>query len=287
MPERKSGSGLSPFLRAAGVALMLLCCAQGARAQQTFGYVVDIRGEWSLNGKAKLTKGSSLSVGGVITPADPSDANSFIVIANRAGRIAERRTCSNGGECANPIRLPASAGTPPSAFSRFMAAAMHLVAGDPGKYASFAHRGADLQEAVLKLDARKVDLAPVFTNMPGDRYFVRFEKIGKRQATAAKPLEVEYEWNSQKPAPLTAGGLAPGLYKVSVREVSLLAPEDGEAADNEAWVLVATPKGFAKAAPSFDAALKVTQQWGEQVRRNSVRQYLRATLEFITTQGLP
>jgi hypothetical protein len=280
---------LAPFLKTAGAALLLLCCAQGARAQQTFGYVLDIRGGWVLNRNAgaKLSKGSSLSVGSVITPSDPSDGGSFIVIADRGGNIFERRDCGNGGECARPIRLPASASNSPSTVERIIAAATRLVEGDPGKYASFTSRGADLREAVLKLDAQRLDLAQVFRNMPGDRYFVRFEKMGKGQNAGAKPLELEFDWDSQKPAPLGAGGLAPGLYKVSVREVSLLAPEEGEASGNEAWVLVATPKGYAKAAPSFDAALKMTKQWGDKVRQSSVRQFLRATLEFITTQSLP
>jgi hypothetical protein len=285
----KSGSGLAPFFKAAGAALLLLLCAQGALAQQVFGYVLDIRGGWVLNRNAgaKLSKGSKLYVGSVITPSDPTDGGSYIVVVDRGGNIFERRACSNQGECARPIRLPASAGSSPSTFTRTMVAVMGILAPDPGKYASFVSRGADLQEAVLKLDAQKLDIAQVFRNMPGDRYFVRFEKIGKGQKAEPKPLEVEFDWDSQKPAPLGAGGLAPGLYKVSVREVSLLAPDEGEASGNEAWVLVATPQGYAKAAPSFDAALKMTKQWGDKVRQSSVRQFLRATLEFITTQGLP
>ena len=285
----KSGPGLPPFLRAAGAALLLLCCAEGARAQQLFGYVLDIRGGWVLNRNAgaKLSKGSKLLVGSVITPSDPTDGGSYIVVVDRGGNIFERRDCGNARDCARPIRLPASAGTSPSALSRVMGAVFGLITPDPGKYATFASRGADLQEAVLKLDAQKLDLAQVFRNMPGDRYFVRFEKVGKGQKAEAKPQEWEFDWDSQKPAPLGAEGLAPGLYKVSVREVSLLAPEEGEASGNEAWVLVANPKGYAKAAPSFDAALKMTKQWGDKVRQNSVRQFLRATLEFITTQGLP
>ena len=285
----KSGSGLAPFFKAAGAALLLLCCARGALAQQLFGYVLEIRGGWVLNrdAGAKLSKGSRLNVGSVITPSDPTDGGSYIVIVDRGGNIFERRACSNAGECARPIRLPASAGTGPSTLSRVVAAAFGLITPDPGKFAVLMSRGADLQEAVLKLDAQKLDLAQVFRNMPGDRYFVRFEKIGKGQKAEAKPLELEFDWDSQKPAPLGAGGLAPGLYKVSVREVSLLAPEEDEPSGNDAWVLVAAPKDYAKAAPSFDAALKVTKQWGDKVRQNSVRQFLRATLEFITTQSLP
>ncbi|MDQ3920541.1 MAG: hypothetical protein M3348_18930, partial [Acidobacteriota bacterium] len=126
-----------------------------------------------------------------------------------------------------------------------------------------------------------------FRDMQGDKYLVRFERIGKgASAQAATPKPVPYVWDSKKPAPLDAPGLAPGLYKVSILDVNLLGPDGAnEPTGNEAWVLVATPGGYAKAAPSFDAAVKVTRQWGANVRPGTVRQFLRAALEFITNQN--
>lgn len=285
MRDRKSGFGWWPVLNATGAALVLLFCVRGAHAQQPFGYVLDIRGDWLLNGNVRLYKGSSVSVGGEIRAANPGDGGNYIVITDRGGRIHEQRSCGNGG-CNNPIRLPNSAGSSQSFISRVIGVVAGVIEGQPAKYAVFIHRGAGLEEAVLKLDAQKLDLSRVFKNMPGDRYFVRFERLGKGQKAEAKPVEVEYEWDSQKPAPLEARGIGPGLYRVSVREVSLLASEDeGEASGNDAWVLVTTSRGYAKAAPSFDEVLKVTRQWGDQVRQSSVRQFLRAALEYITTQS--
>jgi hypothetical protein len=288
MRGRKSDSGPSTALRAAAAALVLLSCAGGAAAQQTFGYVLDVRGEWRLNGGGRLSKGSSLPVGGTVTAADPGDGGGYIVVADRGGNIFDRRSCGNAGECARPIRLPATAGSGQSYFTRVMGAAMRLMAGQPGRYVAFISRGGggDLQEAVLRLDAQKLDVSPVFRNMPGDRYFVRFESLGRGARAGARPLEMEFEWDAERPAPLGAKDLGPGLYRVTVRDVSLLAPEGGEPSGNEAWVLVTTARGYRKAAPSFEAALNVTRQWGDQVRQTSVRQFLRATLEFITTQGL-
>ena len=250
--------------------------------------MLDVRGEWFVNGNraAKLSKGSSVYVGAVITAASPSDSGSYIVIANRSGEIAERRVCRNGDECRNPIRLPSTVRTDRSYVAKAFEMVRIMMRRQPAKYATFIPRGgSDLQEAVLKLDAQKLDLSQVFRNMPGDRYFVRFEKIDKGLAGGAKPLELEFDWDSQKPAPLGAKGLGPGLYRVSVREVSLLAPEEGESPGSEAWVLVTTPNGYAKAAPSFNAMLNMTRRWGDSVRQNSVRQYLRATLEFLMTQN--
>jgi hypothetical protein len=286
MQSRKPAFKWSLLTKAAGIAFMFLLCAVGIQAQQTFGYVLDLRGEWILNGGSRLSKGSSLSVGGVITAANPSDGNSYIVIANRSGNIFERRNCGNG-ECNNAIRLPRAIEVQQSLASRVVGAAMALLSGEPGKYASFVSRGTELQEAVVKLNDRKVDLSPVFKNMQGDKYLVRFEKIGKDKKAVAGPLKpLPFTWDAKKPEPLAAGELSPGLYRVSLLDVSLLEPDGtNESTGNEAWVLITTPTGYAKAAPSFDAAVNVTRQWGTNVKQNAVRTFLRASLEFITTQS--
>ncbi|MGA9998433.1 MAG: hypothetical protein WBP93_23670 [Pyrinomonadaceae bacterium] len=266
---------------------VLLLCAGALQAQQTFGYVLDLRGDWTLNGGAKLSKGSSLSVGGVITAANPSDSSSYIVVANRSGNIFEKRNCSNAGECNKAIQLPRAIENQQSLTTRLIGAAMALVSNEPGKYASFVSRGAELQEAVIKLSDQKLDLSPVFKNMQGDKYLVRFEKIGKDKKSVAQPLKpVPFIWDSKKPEPLVAGEIGPGLYRVSILDVSLLEPDGtNESTGNEAWVLITAPTDYAKAAPSFDDAVKMTRQWGPNVKPNAVRSFLRASLEFITTQS--
>lgn len=276
--------------RTTGVALLLLLSAASLQAQQTFGYVLDLRGDWILNGNgdARLSKGRSLSVGSVISPLNPSDTSAYIVIANRSGNIFERRNCGNAGECSRPIRLPRAIEAEQSIVTRVIGAAMALISNEPAKYASFVSRGTDLQEAVVKLNDQKLDLSPVFRNMQGEKYLLRFEKVGKDKGATAKSLKpIPFTWDSRKPAPLVTSDLAPGLYKVSILDVSLLEPDgSGESTGNEAWVLVTTPNEYAKASSSFDAALNVTRQWGSNVKPGAVRQFLRATLEFITTQNL-
>jgi hypothetical protein len=266
---------------------MLLLCAVSLQAQQTFGYVLDLRGDWNVNGDARLSKGRSLSVGSVITAANPSDGSAYIVIANRSGNIVERRNCGNAGECNRAIRLPRAVEAEQSLVSRVIGAAMALISSEPSKYASFVSRGTDLQEAVVKLNEQKLDLSPVFKNMQGDKYLVRFEKIGKDKKAAGETLKpLPFNWNSKKPEPLVVSKLDPGLYKVSILDVSLLEPDGtNESTGNEAWVLISSPNDYAKDAPSFDAAVNVTRQWGANVKPGAVRQFLRATLEFITTRN--
>ena len=266
------------------VTLLLLCFASNTQAQQRFGYVLDVKGDWNMN-QMKISKGSAVNVGSVISASNPSDAGSYIVIADHNGNIVERRNCGNSGECSKAIQLPAVASSNQGVVSRLLGAAMALVSSEPAKYAAFVSRGSDLKEAVIQLNEQKLDMSPVFKNMQGDKYLVRFEKIDKDRSSAHALKPFPFTWDPRKPQPLVARDLGPGLYRVSVLEVSLLEPDAGSGpSGNEAWVLVSTPTTYPKAAPSFDAALGVTKQWGTNVKQNSVRQFLRASLEFITTQ---
>src|SRR5713226_600236 len=208
-----SESKRSLALRAIGLTFIVLICAGSLQAQR-FGYVLDIRGEWILNGNsaARLSKGSALNVGGVITAANPADSGSYIVVADRSGNIFEKRNCG-AAECTKPIRLPNSVGEERSLVSRLIGAAMALVSNEPAKYSSFVSRGADLREAVVKLSNEQLDLREVFKNMPSNRYLVRFEQISKDRPASSQTLKpFAFGWDPRKPAPLVTHGVGPGLY---------------------------------------------------------------------------
>jgi hypothetical protein len=125
--------------------------------------------------------------------------------------------------------------------------------------------------------------------MQGDRYLVRFEQISKDRRPSTSNLKpLPFNWDPKKPTPLVARGVAPGLYRISIAEVSLLESDAAsEPSANEAWVLITTPVRFAKAAPSFSAAQDVTKQWGTDVKQTAVRAFLRASLDFMTGQNTP
>ena len=274
-------------IRAAAL-LLTLFSATAISAQEKFGYVLDVRGEWLLNGGARLSKGSALNVNSVITAANPSDTSSYIIVADRSGNIFQKKTCG-AGECVNPLKVPASAGNEQSFVARLMGAAMALVSSEPAKYSSFVSRGGgpELQEAVVKMSGSQLDLSDVFKNMHGDKYMIRFEPLLKGKATRESTRRATaFAWDPKKPEPLSISGLNPGLYRVSIADVSLLETEGGdEPSDNEAWVLVANTDYYTKAAPSFVAAQDVTKKWGTNVKKTAVREFLRASLDFLTAQS--
>lgn len=266
------------------IACAILLIVQNVYAQQQFGYVLDARGDWFLNGNAsqKLSKGSALPAGGMIGTPAPSERGSYIVVADRNGQIFDRRQCSNPGECDRPIRLPKSVSSRTSLLSRIIGAAMSLVSEEPGKYASFSSRSAELQDAVVKLIDDRVDLRPVFKDVQGGRYLLQFEQIRRKsRAGAATPLKpFDFDWDPNQPSSLLISGLAPGLHKVSLLERQ---GEEHEPTGAEAWVLISGPSGYEKAASSFQDAVMVTKQWGTKVKQTAVREFLRAALDYIAT----
>jgi hypothetical protein len=271
-----------------GGLILLLASATIVNAQEKFGYVLDIRGDWLANGSAKLGKGSALNTNSVITAGNPSDTSSYIVVADRSGNIFQRRTCS-AGECASPIKVPANAGNEQGFVSRLIGAAMALVSSEPAKYSSFVSRGIgpELQEAVVKMAGDEIDLSEVFKNMQGEKYVLRFEPLVKGKTVRGSARKsTAFAWDPKKPAPLNVNGLTPGLYRVSISDVSLLEAEGGDdPGENEAWILIANPDYYSKAAPSFVAAQNVTKKWGSDVKKTAVREFLRASLDFLTAQA--
>jgi len=281
------------------VLLLLVIFGAGSvvstHAQEKFGYVVELRGEWLLNGKIKLSQGSALEVNGVITFANPADRSGYIVIADRAGNIFQRRRCGSG-ECSLPIKLPTSISNDQSPTSSLIESTMTLVSSDPAKYDAPEGRGTrlggfgdrdlgsragELQEAVVRLADGQIDLRDVFKNMQGDKYLLRFEPISKEKAGSAARLP--FDWDPRKPVSLPANGLSPGLYRISISHVSLLESEGSAGASgHEAWILIADPDYYSKAAPSFLEAQNVTRKWGNSVKKSAIREFLRASLDFLT-----
>lgn len=85
--------------------LSVFLLAHPAEAQQ-IGYVLDMAGDWFLNGNIRLHEASKLPAGGVIRTPSPSDRSSYIAVVDRSGKIIGKKECRNQGECDTPIQLP-------------------------------------------------------------------------------------------------------------------------------------------------------------------------------------
>src|SRR5262249_39723245 len=99
-------------------ALMMRAPAAG---QEAIGFVIDIKGDWYVEGppRKQVFGGSSLPSGGVILASQPYLHTSYIVIADRSGQVTAARRCEHPNECDQAIHL-ATADSGPSLAARFV-----------------------------------------------------------------------------------------------------------------------------------------------------------------------
>jgi hypothetical protein len=264
------------LMTAAFVSLAVLSLADSCHAQQ-IGYVLDMSGDWFLNGSTRLQNSSSLPAGGVIRTNNPTDGNSFIIVVNREGNIIARKECKRPGDCSNPLQLPQFRKS--SITSAVIDSVLGLLGSDLSRYVPLISRGEGLSESVLKLEHDQIDLSGAFKDMsPGD-YFIRFERHDESEQTpgntATAPLA--FRWDATRGALLRVNGLSRGLYTLR------LVQAEGDRFENtptEAWVLVSDANNFDKLSNSFNMSRKLVERWTTQeVGSGTVRSFLRASLE--------
>jgi len=260
--------------------LSVLVLAPLTSAQVPIGYVKDLRGNWSLNAQP-LSRGQALPAGGRIT-FQPSDTlHCFISIADQNGRTIIYKNCDNSGECNRPIVLPNADTSEPSLGRKIYVAVMDMWSRNVGKYVSFISRGGSLQEAVVKREEDKIDLSPAFVNMPNGNYLLRFVPLSHKADNASPALKmVSFVWNHQNPGKLSLKELTPGTY-----EVQLLNADDKEPLEpgTEAWILVTNTADYEKNHCAYLQAVAITSQWDKDTRPETIRDFLRAYLDYLAT----
>lgn len=251
--------------------------AHSVQGQQV-GYVLDLSGDWFLNGHSRLNKGSSLSAGSTISTNSPSDRSNYIVISDRRGNIISRRDCSKKGECNTPINLPQAQST--SVATTIIDLVMSIWGSNDDKYVPLISKGADLHEAVLKFDTNQTDLSTVFKDFDAGDYYVKFEPLTQKKISVNnKPVgPLAFKWDAAKPVPLSANGLNYGLYRLILLKAR---GRELKATGADAWVLVSDASRYDEVSNSFGEAVRLTEQWGEQVSPDAARGFLRAYLDLL------
>lgn len=241
-----------------------------ARAENA-GFVLEISGEWQVQGAAGvLRQGDTAPFGARLVPRNP-DANSRLVfLLNGGGSLY--KSCAIAVDCRSPLRLPdrAESNRQPDTF---WAAVRRLVAARPDRYAITAGRGFGLSDSVLVLDARYLDLSALCrTWTPGIRRLIL-----ARLDEAGPPLRYSLDWDGRGPAYAPAADFRPGLYTVSL---------DGS---NEppAWILVTPSDRYEAAAAAFAQARSIADLWDAAVPRSSRILYLRAVLDHLAQTDRP
>lgn len=262
------------------IVLITMISAPWTSAQNHVGYVKDLRGNWILNSQA-LKRGQALPAAGRITFQPSTVSHSFINIADQNGRTIIFRNCDNQGECNRPIVLPNADASEPSLARKIYIAVMDNWFRNVGKYVSVISRSGGLQDAVVKREDDKVDLGPALSNMPNRKYLVRFVPLSRKAIPADAPLNmVPFDWDSKKPTKLSLKELTPGTY-----EMQLLDAQDKEPLEpgTEAWILVTNAADYQSKHCAYLQAVAITSQWEKDTRPATIRDFLRAYLDYLAT----
>lgn len=275
------------LLRAALTALCVVATATCVPAQQAraVAHVLDVSGQWRLDDSATpVAAGQALAAGAKISAASnrPGDA---ITIVRDEDMSRQRTACdaTAANPCRNPIVVPGTSVSGPSAGSQFMglvqAAVSVLLSKPPAintHYALTLTRGNDAvreMEAVVVLDpAQGVMLPPAPDDMPAGMYTLSIARAGeKAAATQTVQLTSEGTW---RPMAWNAAG----LYEIS------LANADGEPVV-DAMILATTAAQYPAERDAFDAMKSRTAAWTGPGARADEHLFLRAYLLTESQRG--
>jgi len=264
-------------LRSCILALAIVAAASPTAAgARSVGFVSDIVGPWSVNGKA-IARGQSLPAGGIVRPVrSPGGAFSSewrIHIALLDGKTLDAK-CSNEASRCYFIALPENLSPSSSPMNRLLEAVRRLVLRQPETYTaamtrvSFVESAGAFQNAVLELNEGRLDVNPAFADLRAGSYetqFVPVDSQGHEKNSAHNP-NVTVSWKRQHLAPLLVPGLQPGLYDVESRAVTT------------ALVLATDRQGYPATADTYARISATTRGWGANVSDAERSAFLRAAL---------
>jgi hypothetical protein len=262
------------------VLLPILFCFASINAQdRVIGHVLELEGEWYLDGRPgqPLSSGQELPAGGVVRIPSPSRYSSIVIIYS-ANKQAVRKQCRNPGECQQPIILPRAVQRENSLLDSLYEGAMTWLRGSQPIPKPHAGKSSDgkLKEAVLEVAGGQVDLAPVFREMSKGTYYVHLERkmAGpvKTENLRANPIEVKWESGVATMGPSAA--VKPGVYEIVVLERS---GAEYKPTLTTAWFLVSSAEQYAQTAAQFREVNNSIAPWRD-VPEETARVFLRALL---------
>jgi hypothetical protein len=243
------------------------------------GYVLEIEGEWYLNGNTSepLRRWQKLPAGGTVSIKAPT-LGARIVVASLSGQIIDNRDCESYG-CSQPITLP-KGHTQPSLLRVALDATVDILWGSPDRYKLARVRtfGSALSEGVIKLNNGEIDFGPVLKQT--GRNYLRWRARPRTGPPGEWSETVALRKEQERPALVAVSGFKPGLYEVNLQRL-----KDGSYETfASAWVLVTAPSEYESATESFEEAAATTREWGNNVEPGTSRQFLRAHLDYLAQQ---
>jgi hypothetical protein len=258
--------------------------------------VVSVNGEWTLGAQSSNPDGTAnppVRFGQTLTAGDlclVGEESAAIVLKYSTPPDdklypfpCEKRNFGGPRSCTVPDKhcgidlhdLNASRGIVASLKANILDPMLNVIRAEPEKYMVAASRGADseLADAVVPFANGHIDLRAIFREMSSGTYYVELSPVDSPSSPTA-PLRIAY--SKGQPAPLAAGSLRAGVYKV------LQVTEKGEHGDSDCWVLIAAPPAYASQAAAYAQAASEAAHLPAEMDPAATRGLLRAYLESLS-----
>ena len=269
------------------IGLVCILTTLPAPAQQKVGYVLDVRGVWTLRGDTHaLEKAKTLPASSLLQNAHPQDED-HVVVADLQGNIIQTirchggvcRECHESGGCYDPIQPLPGPSKQSAAGSALLEAVMELFSEKPDRYSIHRVRGEDsepVKDGVLLWSDGTVDLASVMAGRPNGVYKVTFTAVGQGRADTvgwqSKPVTLIWRLGARADVEVT--DIKPALYVLTIEHND--EPQAG-------WILLADSANYPKVSMSFaNFSKEIAEKWGSKVNDSTKAAYERVYLQYLS-----
>jgi len=274
-------------LHALPISTLLALAVAGLHGQQPqiVAHVLDVKGDWRLDGSTGGVKaGQGLAAGARITATTPH-AGDGITIVHDDDMSRQRVPCDGKANdpCRNPVVIAGPTSSEPSGMSQvknMLQSALAVLLNKPpaitSHYAMTLSRGADSVrelEAVAALDpAQGVTPPPPPQDMAAGTYTFSIAHAGDAASSSEKTVTLTSE-GTWRPFSIDA----PGLYEVTILN------GDQEKVAN-LMLLVTAPAKYNEERDKFEALRKAADTWTGQDAASDEHLVLRA---FLVAENQP
>ncbi len=263
------------------VCALALACSPAVAAAEVAGYVLSVQGRWSVQGaRAVLAVGAPVPSDSRLVVAAPALGDHIVVVASRSGAVLASRRCDSATACATPLRLQRADHPADAPMQQLVDRVFARLAGEPDRYVVTMSRGrGPLDDRILSLDERRVDLAPVFADFPAGAYEVRLSPLRCRgeRACGERPIRGHVDWQPAVRGHAGLDDVGPGLYEIAVRAVA------GDPVRDRArgWVLLLPASEHEAAERRYRSGVALAERWGGAVAADERRSFTRALLDAL------
>jgi hypothetical protein len=263
------------------VALLIFAAAGWGATENAVGFVLEVHGQWLINGKPVTQGGGSIPPNATIDLPPQTNFRSgqtwriCIVLLNNS---LLKYSCNSYDSCRKvlPAHAPASLTEPSPLLERIRTAIGRLISSDPDRYVPAISRGPaepnqHLHDTVLPLNGDRLELRDWFAGVKPGEYALTFEYIGWDGASRP-PVDLAFKWGASPPAGIAAPKLLPGLYRVRIYDSA------GESVSPDAWVAIVDAAAFSRASAAFRDDRRAAEAWQSQ-DPEAAETFLRACLD--------